>query len=140
MNKGFNYSKFNYKLEFFSWGRMLSLRQQRTSVLSAPERRVLATRVAVSTGWSRISCARVAISLTTMALVVNPFMVPDSTMRTLSSLIASLVYFLWRMLGPAPMAVSSSSPVPRPVGLMENTLCSEKLSKEWMLLEKYDFM
>jgi len=124
---------------FFSWGRMLSLRQQRIFVLCAVVRRVLATRVVASTGWFQISCVRVVISPTTTVLVANLFMVRGSKTRTSNWLIPSLVYSLWQMLVPTPTAANSLSPAPRPVGLMENMLCLEKLPKAWMLLEKYVF-
>lgn len=119
---------------------MLSPRRRKTSVRFVLERRVSVTKAAVSTGWSRISCVRVVISLTTTAPVENPSMAPGSRTKISSWLIPNLVYYLWQMLAPTLTAASSSSPVPRPAGSTESTSCSEKSSKEWMLLEKYDYL
>jgi len=129
-----------FSIQFSSWGRMSSPKPRRTSARFVRERRVLATRVAVSTGWFRTSCVRVVISPITTAPEESPSMAPDSRTRTLSWLTPNLVYYLWQMLAPTLMAASSLSPVPRPAGSTENTSCSEKLSKGWMLLEKYDFL
>jgi len=71
------------------------------------------------------------------ALVANLFMDAHSLTRTLTSAMEVLERFLWLMLGPTQMAVNSSSAPQTLHGSTENTLCSERLQREWMSYERW---
>merc|ERR1712037_846941 len=80
----------------------------RTSELSAPARRVSATKDRPSTESSPSSCARAAISRTTTVLVANRSMETNSRTRTSRSSTLDLVFSLWLTLVPTPTVLSSS--------------------------------
>uniref|UniRef100_A0A8C0CF22 Peptidylprolyl isomerase E n=1 Tax=Balaenoptera musculus TaxID=9771 RepID=A0A8C0CF22_BALMU len=82
--------------------------QERISAACAPTRRALASRAAASTASSPSSCARAAISPTTMALGASPSTGRSLTMKTLFSNTRHQACSPWPTLAQTPMAPSSS--------------------------------
>mmetsp|Transcript_28581 Transcript_28581/g.46380 ORF Transcript_28581/g.46380 Transcript_28581/m.46380 type:complete len:201 (-) Transcript_28581:556-1158(-) len=116
---------------------MLYPRRSTTLRLFALARRDLDIKEAFSIASFQASCAREVTSPTSTALVANLFMDAHFLTRTLTSAMEVLERFLWLMLGPTQMAVNSSSAPQTLHGSTENTLCSERLQREWMSYERW---
>merc|ERR1712127_202921 len=96
----------------------------RTSELSAPARRVSATRDHPSTESFPSSCARAVTSPTTTVLVANRSTETNSRTRTSSSSTLDLVSSPWPTLVQTPTVLSSSCAPSRPRGSTTSTLFS----------------
>ena len=119
---------------------MLCPRPLRISEPCAPERRASDSRARHSTELFLTLCARAAISQITTALEESPSMEPSSLMRTSSLSIPDLESWAWQTLDQTQTVLSSSFALPRPHGWMENTLSSDKLSREWILSKRLSHM
>ena len=107
--------------------RILYLKQQKTSVHFAQERKVLGNleslctlRTAFSIDSSRISCFREVISLMKMELVENRFMEINLMTKISKQRTLREVFFLWPTVDQAQTAASSLLHSRKQNGLMEN--------------------
>lgn len=119
-----------------SFTMMSSPKPLKTSRCSAQVRRDMATRVHFSTEWSLNSCSREEISPTSTAPEADQSTGKSSKMRTSRRNTTALDFSQWPMPDPTQMALSSSSPLLSPTGLMESTSFLERWLKEWTLSKK----
>jgi len=116
----------------WSWELMLSQGLLKISVPFVLVKKDSDIEAQPSTVWSPTSCAKAVTSPTIMELEANPFTVTSLRMRTFNWGTLDPESCLWPTLDPTPTAHNFLFVPPKHHGLMENTLFSDKLSKEWM--------